>query len=330
VCVRIESAARLHMGFIDLHGGLGRKFGSIGVALEEPRLVVEAIPADRLTTEGPESERVLEFAKRFYARYTVREALSSSGPSAHLRVIETIPPHVGLGSGTQLALAVGTALSRLHGVEVDIFELARVMGRGRRSSIGFGAFQQGGFVVDGGHPVGSDTLSPVIIRRRLPADWRFVVVAPEVEPGLSGEEEDQAFVEMPRPPAEHAGQIARLLVMKMLPALEESDIVPFGEALTEIQRLVGDSFAPMQGGRYANIVSAQIIAYMLERGALGAGQSSWGPTVYALVQGEEAAMALEESLRQFPEGHPMTVYRSRVAREGARIIVRHQNGASEE
>lgn len=318
--VRIESAARLHMGFIDLHGGLGRKFGSIGVALEEPRLVVEAAPAGQLTVEGPERERVLEFAGRFYAHYTADVPDAST---AHLRVLEAIPPHVGLGSGTQLALAVGTALARLHGLgqQIDLFELARVMERGRRSSMGIGAFQQGGFLVDGGHPGEGDDPSPIIIRRDLPPDWRFVVVTPEIGPGLSGEEEDQAFVEMERPSAAHAGQIARLLVMKMLPAVEESDIVSFGEALTEIQRLVGDSFAPVQGGRYANAVSARLIAYLLEQGALGAGQSSWGPTVYGLVQGEDAALKLEESLRRFPEGQPMTVYHSRVACEGARITV---------
>jgi beta-RFAP synthase len=306
------------MGFIDLHGGIGRKFGSIGVALEKPRLTLEATLAGHLTAEASESERVLAFAKRFYAHYATN---SSSGSRAHVRVVEAIPSHVGLGSGTQLALAVGVALSRLHGIEVDIFELARVMERGQRSSMGIGAFQQGGFLVDGGHPAGGDAPSPIIIRRNLPADWLFVVVTPEIKPGLSGEEEDQAFVEMPQPAAAHAGQIARLLVMKMLPALEERDIVPFGEALTEIQRLVGDSFAPVQGGRFANSVSAELIAYLLERGALGAGQSSWGPTVYGLVRGEEAALALEESLRQFPGGHSMTVYHSRVAREGARTVV---------
>lgn len=316
--VRIETAARLHLGFIDLHGGLGRKFGSVGVALETPRLTLEATPADRLTAEGPDSERVLEFAGCFYARYASR---LSSEAGAHLTVIEEIPPHVGLGSGTQLALAVGTALGRLHEVEVDAFQLARVMGRGRRSSMGIGAFQDGGFLVDGGHPVAADTPSPIIVRRCPPADWYFVVVMPEIKPGLSGEEEDQAFVEMPRPSPAHAGQIARLLVMKMLPALEEGDIVPFGEALTEIQRLVGDTFAPVQGGRYANPVSARLINYLLEHGGLAAGQSSWGPTVYGLVQGEEAALALMERLRGFPPEHPINVFHSRVACKGARTIV---------
>jgi len=319
VRVRIETAARLHMGFIDLHGGLGRKFGSIGVALEKPHLTLEATPADRLTAEGSESRRALEFASRFYTHYASR---LPDGTGARLSVIDDIPPHVGLGSGTQLALAVGTALSRLHEIEVDAFDLARVMGRGQRSSMGIGAFQRGGFLVDGGHPIGSDTPSPIIVRRCPPAEWQFVVVIPEIKPGLSGDEEDQAFLEMPHPSAAHAGQIARLLVMKMLPALEEGDIVPFGEALTEIQRLVGDSFAPLQGGRYANPISARMIDHLLDQGALAAGQSSWGPTVYGLVQGEDAASALEESLHQFSADRPISTFHSCVACEGARTVVK--------
>lgn len=316
--VRVESAARLHMGFIDLHGGLGRKFGSIGAGLKKPRLVLEARPADTLQIDGLDCERVESFARCFYAHYAPK---LGQPLQAHLRVTEEIPPHVGLGSGTQLALAVATALVQLYNLEVDVPELAAVMGRGRRSGIGVGAFQQGGFLVDGGRAADSEYPSPVIIRRSFPADWLFVVVTPETRPGLSGEIEDRAFADMLRPSAEKAGQISRLLVMKMLPALAEMNIVNFGAALTEIQRLVGDCFTQAQGGRYATDLSAELVAYMLAQGALGAGQSSWGPTVYGLVRGEEAALALEESLRRFPEGQPMTVYHSRVAREGARVVV---------
>ena len=54
--VRVETAARLHMGFVDLHGGLGRRFGSIGVGLTEPRLILEVVPAAELSSEGPTAE----------------------------------------------------------------------------------------------------------------------------------------------------------------------------------------------------------------------------------------------------------------------------------
>jgi len=313
--VRVESAARLHLGFIDLHGGIGRRFGSIGVALERPALILEARLADHLSWDGPDGARAGEFAERFYARYApaLRHARQ-----AHIQVIEAIPPHQGLGSGTQLALAVGTALARLHGVETGPFEIAQLMERGRRSSIGIGAFQQGGFLLDGGRALSSDRPAPILIQHALPPDWLFVIVMPQAAPGLSGEQEKQAFIELPSPSEEMVGQLARLLLMQMLPAVVERDIVSFGAALTEIQRLVGDSFAPVQGGRYANDHSAKLIAELLAHGALGAGQSSWGPTVYGLVQGEAAARELEENIRNF--SGPMVFYHSPAAGHGARII----------
>ena len=316
--VRIESAARLHMGFIDLHGGLGRRFGSIGVALERPKLILEATPAESVRGEGPDGERAEAFARRFYTHY--RPGSPSPTMRAHIQIIEAIPPHQGLGSGTQLALAVGTALAQLHGIETDPFELAQVMGRGRRSSIGIGAFQQGGFLVDGGRSTAGTHPAPILVRRDLPPDWRFVIVQPPVTPGLSGTREDQAFVNLPLPPEEAVGRLARLVIMQMLPALVEEDIVRFGAALTEIQRLVGDNFAPVQGGRFANPLSAQLIADLLEYGALGAGQSSWGPTVYGLVKGEETAQTLVERIRaSSSSAQPITVYSVPASNHGARI-----------
>lgn len=308
------------MGFIDLHGGSERRFGSIGVALERPRLVLEVRSASDWRVEGVERERAAAFAERFYAHYDA--ALPDDAGRVYLHVIEAIPAHVGLGSGTQLALAVGTALARLHGIDASVFELAEVMGRGERSSIGIGAFERGGFLVDGGHATeGPDHIAPIVVHHPFPSDWRFVIVTPHIAPGLSGDEEDAAFVDLSPSSLDHTGRISRLLVLKMLPALVERDIAAFGEALTEIQQLVGDSFAPVQGGRYADEVSARLIDHLLSHGALGAGQSSWGPTVYGLVRGEQAALALEERLRRFPEGQPMSIYHSRVACEGARIVV---------
>ncbi len=333
--VRVESTARLHFGLIDLHGGLGRKFGSIGIALERPRVIVEAMPATRLVVEGADKERGEEIARQFYAHYAPvlrpepssrnsRPGRHNETPQAHLRVIEAIPPHVGLGSGTQLALAIGTALARLHGLPVDIPELAAVMKRGRRSGIGIGVFQQGGFLIDGGHKTGDpETVNPPIsFHHPFPSDWLFVIAIPEVTQGLSGEREEHAFADLPLPSPETVGKICRLLVMKMLPSLVERDIEDLGAALTEVQRLVGDNFAPAQAGRYANYRSAELVAYMLAQGAAGAGQSSWGPTVYGLVQGEEAALVLERKVREFLQGKSRaTVFHAHAANHGARVTV---------
>lgn len=315
MAVLVKTPARLHLGFLDLNGGLGRIYGSIGVAIERPNIVLEAWVAPELTVEGPEAARVAEFAKAFLQRYPVV-------PGAHLRLRSTIPAHVGLGSGTQLALAVGTALARLGGLDLPVREIAAVMGRGVHSGIGVAVFQYGGFVVDGGHPVeGEHPLPPpLLFRSPLPATWRFVVAVPEAGQGLSGEREQAAFQILPPSPADVAEKLCRLLLMQMLPAAIEGDAVHFGQALTRVQCLVGDSFAAVQGDRYANPISARLIEIWLEKGALGAGQSSWGPTVYALAVGKEQTATLtrtaQEFLRRQGGGQVFTV---RAAAQGARV-----------
>ena len=94
--------SRLHLGFLDLHGGLGRKYGSIGLTLEEPRTVLTLHRADRLTVTGPGSERATAMAKRLIDRLQLDDKVE-------IIVEEAIPEHAGLGSGTQLALALGAA-----------------------------------------------------------------------------------------------------------------------------------------------------------------------------------------------------------------------------
>lgn len=295
--VRVEASARLHLGMLDLNGDLGRKFGSLGVAIDHPRVVIEASPSPHLSVDGLEQERTKAFARRFLGHYRLTEG-------AHLTVRETIPTHVGLGSGTQLALAVGAALARLHGVQASVPELARVMGRGRRSGVGVATFERGGFVVDAGRFTRltedeKPSPPPVVFHHAFPRDWSFIVVVPPVQRGLSGADEDKAFQHLRPWSRERVGRICRLLVMRLLPALIERDIEAFGEALTQIERLVGEGFAAVQGGTFAHPVSGELIAHMLEAGAKGAGQTSWGPAVYGLVEGQQTARALEASVRAF-------------------------------
>jgi beta-ribofuranosylaminobenzene 5'-phosphate synthase len=300
----IKTPARLHLGLLDTNGNLGRLYGSIGVAIKQPNIVLIASPAESLEVEGLEPERVSTFARQFLNRYPILSG-------AHLSLKSNIPSHIGLGSGTQLALAVGTALARLGNLKLSLEEIALAMGRGVHSGIGINTFRKGGFVLDGGHrinrpgsrssPLTPDerAVPPVLFQRPVPQDWFFVIVVPETDPGLSGEKELDAFRKLPEMPPSHVEKVSRLVLMKMLPALVEKDIISFGEALTEVQRLVGESFAGIQGGHFANPLSEQIINFLLERGAAGAGQSSWGPTVYGLVNGKEAASLLSNEAEKY-------------------------------
>lgn len=279
--VTVTAHARLHMGFMDMHGGLGRQFGSLGVALSGIRTRVRLHPAAAVSAEGPAAGRAAQHARQ------VLEALGLDGGVA-LTVEEAIPEHMGLGSGTQLALAVAAGIASLYDQPASPRELASVVDRGARSGIGLGAFEQGGFLVDAGHGPGTVT-PPLICRLPFPQDWRLLLVVDRHCQGLSGMPERQAFKDMAPMPAEVAGELCRLTLMQILPALLEDDVARFGAGITRIQEAVGDHFATYQGGRFTSPRVAAALVWMRARpGVHGIGQSSWGPTGFAVV-GSEAA-----------------------------------------
>ena len=291
--VRVEAPARLHLGMLAVAGDDARRFGGLGVAVSRPAVVLEAQPGDELSAEGAEAERALAFARR------CREALGIDG-GAHLRVVETIPPHVGLGSGTKLALAVAQALAALNGRAVDAPGLAEAAGRAARSAVGTWTFGLGGLVVEGGVRGGEDRPAPLLVRHAMPDEWRIVLVVPNAEPGLSGAAEVQAFGRLV-PSPERSAAIAQLVLTSLLPALVERDLEEFGAALTRVQQLVGDAFAPVQGGRFHPRAGALVEALM-RGGAAGAGQSSWGPAVYGIVGSEAAGRDLARRMEAVVAG----------------------------
>jgi beta-RFAP synthase len=309
--VFVEAPARLHFGMLDLRGALGRKFGGIGAAVPEPSLVLEATRGDTLQTSGPSAERALSFARRFLEHHEL-------DAGAQIRIHRAIPSHSGLGSGTQLALSVSRALAELYALPTDAMSLARAVGRARRSAIGTWIFAQGGFVLEGGRREGSHDPAPLLARLPLPEDWRCVIVVPPEKPGVSGDAEAAAFARLPPPPERGVMRVSHLVLMALLPALVEGDLRTFGHALTEIQCINGRWFAPAQGGAFSPGASAGIVARMSEWGAAGVGQSSWGPAVYGLVAGDDAAAALAAHVRQ--EVDPRAViYTSAFANTGARV-----------
>jgi len=288
--VSVFAPARLHMGFIDLGGSLGRKFGSIGVGINEiaTRLGITAAPD--LQTEGPCHERAAKAARKF------AQALGLDCRVA-IRIHQAIPEHIGLGSGTQLELAVGMGLARFHGLGLGVRDIAKTIERGARSGIGISVFEQGGLVVDGGR--GPDTETPPLISRmELPSSWRFVLCLDRRGQGLHGKQEVEAFDTLPVFPVEQTRRLCHLLLMRALPALAEGDLQGFGSVITDLQNTVGDHFAPAQGGRFTSPEVAAAMAWLESQGAAGIGQTSWGPTGFCLLADPEQAEALAGQARQ--------------------------------
>lgn len=319
--VTIEAPARLHLGFLDLGGECGRVFGSIGVAIERPRCLLEVRPADRIEVHGEGRAECLRIVERL-----TRHLRLERGVTVHS--LASIPRHVGFGSGTQLELSLAFAIARLFDLPVPVEELARMAGRGRRSGVGIATFEKGGFVVDAGRrngpadglgvdPLADGEVPPVIVHHPVPDDWFFVIVTPQSAEGLSGNREERVFVDL-RPMGEHkVGKICRLTLMKVIPGVLQDDIRGFGEAITEIQILMGEHFAPYQGGMYATAIGKEVAEFALKQGADGVGQSSWGPTMFALVRGEGAAATLAEKIGAHIGEGRAAIFSTRASNRGA-------------
>ena len=309
--VFVEAAGRLHFGVLDLRGALGRWFGGVGTSAPAPTLLVSAARADTLDVTGPDADRARDAARRVLGHFGI-------AAGTRIRVVRALPAHAGLGSGTQLALAVARAITELYDVGADAAMLARVVGRARRSAIGTWTFAAGGLVVEGGRLQDRDEVSPLLVRLPFPPSWRCVVAVPAAQPGISGNAEAAAFAGLPPPPEREVERVAHLVLMALLPALAEGDLRTFGRALTEIQTINGRWFAPAQGGTFAPGPSETVVQHMADWGACGVGQSSWGPAVYGITSGEDSAARLAAHVRGLV-GDAGMVYEGAFRAEGARV-----------
>jgi len=319
--VTIRATARLHLGFIDLNGGLGRIYGSLGVSLQQPETVLEVQRIEEgLRVSGKHQSHVEQLAHQITKQYDYRQGLG-------ITVWDSIPRHVGLGSGTQLCLALGLGITMLKGIEATVTELAQSLHRGTVSGIGTATFEHGGFVIDGGRSTaniegGQFEVPPLLFQSDVPDDWYFIVAVPNVAKGLSGQEERIAFDSLPAGPKTQAEVASRLVLMKLLPALLQDDIQRFGEALTRIQIVVGDAFSVAQGGRFSSSEVADCVSAMLDAGAVGAGQSSWGPACYGLVRGQNAAIVIKKAVVEaMDRGTGGSSFVSAVNNHGAHVTV---------
>ncbi len=287
----VSVGARLHFGFQNLSLARDRLYGGVGVALEEPRATVVAEPADDVVAEDP-----------LLRGYAGRALEVLEVPGVDLSLEARLPRHVGLGSGTQLALATLAATARAYDLEPRVRERAPALGRGGRSGVGVATFEAGGFVVDAGHPTGRFTtdrpadgdwtVPAVVARHALPEEWRFLVVLPDATPGRSGDEEDASIrtvVERADPAV--GDEIVGTLTRKLLPAAAEGRLEAFGDAVCEIGRKNGAWYADAQGGVYRP--PAGQLVDILEGAAVlsGVGQSSWGPAVYGVTDAAHAGEA---------------------------------------
>jgi beta-ribofuranosylaminobenzene 5'-phosphate synthase len=258
-----------------------------------------------------------------------------------LSLLRVLPAHAGFGSGTQLALAIGRAFAQWHRLDISTPTFAQWLGRGARSGVGIAGFDHGGLLLDGG-PSADGSPAAVLSRIPLPPAWRVLVVQDSAHQGLSGADERNAMATLPPLPRALAADLCHQVLMRVLPGAAGAEFAPFAAGINRIQQVLGEHFASAQGG---SAFTSPAVGHLLNwigsnpRGRRGAGndhrsgqgapqvvefaaaigQSSWGPTGFAILPSQAQAEAVVDAARAAMVVTPsLTV----------RIVAGRNNGAS--
>lgn len=243
----------------------------------------------------------------------------STLPVREIRVLSAPSAHIGLGSGTQFACGIAALLQIASGMQSpaartsefhlgggqswfpDATSLSRATGRGRRSFIGLQGFLQGGLVVDAGtlnRSAGDAVMAERTTTVAFPEAWRMLLWCDDSHPGESGEDEVAMIARCAQQPNPHRSAMLDCIREHLLPAIAANDWSNAGQAIGRYGVWAGEIFRPIQGGIYRSSTIAQAVAAIESLGIPGVGQSSWGPTVFALTRDEDHAGWLEQRLRE--------------------------------
>ena len=291
---RVSAPTRLHFGLLHVPAcGASdtavspRRFGGLGLMLASPRIVVRVERAAEWSSAGPSAGRAEAFARHFAPAETCFRVVVEECPAEHS----------GLGVGTQLGLAVVEAVRHELGLpDASAVELAGLAGRGERSAIGVHGYRSGGFLIDAGKSPGQ-AVGTILAAVPFP-DWPVLLLRPPGNAVWSGDAERHAFARHRSASVEVSARLAQLALAGVWPALIDRDYDGFGDALHEYNRLAGEPFAADQGGAYASPAIAATVAKLRALGVKASGQSSWGPTVFAICASAAQAESVREQLRE--------------------------------
>lgn len=287
--VRVCTGSRLHFGLLDTV----RPFGGVGVMLNAPSTEVVVSTADSFRCPDDYHDRIGPIAERI-RQFSGAENL----PSCRVQVLRTAPTHCGLGSGTQLALAVAESICLHQAVQAEEKTIANALAsRGQRSVVGTHGYWQGGMIYEAGDCKAGEksmegNLNAVQQGARLPEAWRVAVLRPlDHDFTVSGKQERENFLRL-KPASKKVGhELRRLAINEIMPAAKLGQFKAFSDATRVYNELSGSLFASVQGGSYNGKAVTRVIEWLSDRGVLGHGQSSWGPGVFAWFESQDAAEA---------------------------------------
>jgi beta-ribofuranosylaminobenzene 5'-phosphate synthase len=272
VAVKVSTGARLHFGLLCVVS----PFGGVGVMVDQPATEIVVQPARSFRCDEDPDDRIKLIAGRI-----AKASGQTELPRCRVNLVARPAAHSGLGSGTQLAMSAAEALCRFVDYRCDQVDLARqIAHRGERSAVGVHGYFSGGLIYESGQQ--GCLLNPIRQRVDMPAQWCVALFRPpQSSTPVSGEREREQFAKLTETGADLRDELAFIVQQQIVSAAQVGDFDAFASAVSSYNYQSGLLFASVQGGAYNGQAVAGLVNSLVDRGAQGVGQSSWGPSVFA-------------------------------------------------
>ncbi|MDH5638794.1 MAG: hypothetical protein OEZ04_09900 [Nitrospinota bacterium] len=291
--VTVRAGARLHLGLVKT--GDGPDFVSAGLSLASPVLKVNVSWRETGAKSGP--AMAIKAAEAALKNFGVKDKVS-------IRIIEDLPRHFGLGSGTRLALSSAAAAIKLAGKRMEVLKVAKLTGRGKRSAMGSVLFAKGGVAAD---------MEGQIVRTAAPMGWRVALITPLPHAGdrggANGFQEEMALANVASIKGKAREDAADAAVACIVGGASMGDFSLFSEGVSTLQRIAARKYGPLQGGPASTVNGRAILRKLVREGWAACGQSSWGPLIFAVAPSIKDAGSLQESACSWKEVSDVNIVR---------------------
>ena len=283
--IEIVTPARLHFGFLELNKNIN-SFGGIGLSIDKFNTKIKLKKNLRLKCKGKYTDKASFFLKTFCKKMKIK-------PNFLLNIEQCSSKHIGLGSGTQLALSIGTAIAKLENKTVNPEKIAKILNRGLRSKVGLISFIHGGFLID---LKTRNKFFNDIGKVFFPENWKIILIKDKIQ-GMHGKSEINAFKKASSFNTKNI-KMTDLILQKIYPSLIENNFSEFAKTITKIQNIMGKYFNSFQGGIYSSNRVGKVLNFLKKENVLGFGQTSWGPSGFAFFPNIKKAKKMKQKLKK--------------------------------
>jgi len=265
--VKIVANSRLHFGFLNLKSSSPYSYGGMGLSIAKHPTILRVSRASKFESNLKKTLRDKIFT-----------FLCNNSLSKKIRIdcIESPQKHIGLGSGTQLILAIEEAISKFYRFNENI----NFFKRNYRSGVGINSYKNGGFIVDS--PKNNLLTNEIIFKAKFPKEWKIILLFDSKAKGLHGSSENRFF--SADTTISLRKKLSDLTLNEIIPSIIYKDFDTFARSLTKFQELNSLFYSSIQKSSYLSHDIHKVIKKISMKFNVAAGQSSWGPTSYMLIE----------------------------------------------